>query len=69
MAPEEEGNRSCCRAGELGAVSLGKPTEITPAMIAAGLRVLRNWGGLDYPSLADEEIVRKILWAALRRRD
>ena len=42
--------------------------EITPAMIAAGLRVLRNSGALEYEMLVDELLVERVLSAALGAR-
>jgi len=41
---------------------------ITPAMVAAGLRVLRESGALEYENLVDETLMRRILWVALAER-
>jgi hypothetical protein len=42
--------------------------EVTPAMIEAGVKVLRESGYSDVPMSSDPELVRDILLSALRTR-
>lgn len=42
--------------------------EVTPAMVEAGLRVLRECGLIEHPGLIDGSLVRKVLWVALAAR-
>jgi hypothetical protein len=42
--------------------------EISKEMVAAGLRVLRQSGALEYENLVDEGLMRRILWIALSER-
>ncbi len=42
--------------------------EITPGMIEAGLRVLRNSGVLEYDDAVNERLMRTILWVAFASR-
>jgi hypothetical protein len=42
--------------------------EISKEMVAAGLRVLRKSGTLEYENLVDEGLMRRILWIALSER-
>jgi hypothetical protein len=45
-----------------------EPDEITDAMTAAALRVLRNSGALEYEYLVNETLMRRVLKAALDAR-
>lgn len=42
--------------------------EITPKMVEAGLRVLRDSGVLEYENLVDESLMRRILWVSFACR-
>lgn len=46
----------------------GAQIEITPAMIEAGVKYLRESDALDYPCFATRGLVRELLEASLRAR-
>jgi hypothetical protein len=53
------------KSGQAGATN---EVHVTPAMIAAGVAVLRDSGLFEHPGLIDASLVREVLGVALAAR-